>query len=276
MFTNGTVIGMGNLLDDLRADLTAESEAVVSVLDGLDEFGWNTPTASVPWTVKDQVSHLAWNDDATIRALSDPEGFVAAKPATLGGIQQMVDKVIVDHHDMAGSDLLSWFRKARGGLLDATAGLDAKMRMPWYGPEMSVASKLTARFMETWAHGYDIFEALGGEHSRSDRVRHVVFLGLQAIPNTFATHGRPIPDRPVRLEVTAPSGEVWNIGNAAADNVVRGDAYELALVVTQRCHPADTTLRSEGPVATEWLRIAQAFAGPSGSGREPGSRRRAT
>jgi hypothetical protein len=51
---------------------------------------------------------------------------------------------------------------------------------------------------------------------------------------------------------------------------VAGAAVDFCLVVTQRRHVADTELRVEGPAAEEWMRIAQAFAGPPGPGRKPG------
>jgi hypothetical protein len=51
---------------------------------------------------------------------------------------------------------------------------------------------------------------------------------------------------------------------------VTGPAVDFCLVVTQRRHRADTALKAEGPHAEEWLSIAQAFAGPAGTGRQPG------
>jgi hypothetical protein len=42
--------------------------------------------------------------------------------------------------------------------------------------------------------------------------------------------------------------------------------------VTRRRHRADLGLIATGPAADEWLDIAQAFAGPPGSGREAGAR----
>ena len=42
------------------------------------------------------------------------------------------------------------------------------------------------------------------------------------------------------------------------------------LAVTQRRHLDDLDLVVQGPVAEEWMSIAQAFAGPPGSGRRPG------
>ncbi len=262
-----TISGMSNLFEELRADLTAESDALGDLLERLDEPGWNTPTLCLPWTVKDQVSHLAHNDDATVFALTNPEVFRQTRPTTLPDIQRMVDQVIVDHHDDSGESLLRWFRLARRGLLDAFEGHDPRERIPWYGPDMSVMSKLTARFMETWAHGYDVVEALGLDYRPTDRARHVVFLGLQATPNTFTTHGRPVPQEPIRIEANAPSGATMHFGKPDASNVVRGDLFDLALIVTQRRHVDDTGVHAEGAVAAEWLSIAQAFAGPPGSGR---------
>jgi uncharacterized protein (TIGR03084 family) len=143
-------------------------------------------------------------------------------------------------------------------------------RVPWYGPPMSVASQLTARLMETWAHGQDIADALGAPPVASERLRHVVFLGWRAIPNSFAARGLPAPEAPVRVEVVSPAGECWTFGPDDAADRVSGPALDLALAVTQRRHLDDLAVVAEGPVAHQWLGIAQAFAGPPGPGRRPG------
>lgn len=255
-------------MTDLCADLRDESDELLAMLDPLSEEQWGLPTPAVGWQIRDQVSHLAWNDDATVQAMTDPDGFLARRPPP-EAIQQMVDGVITEHHHRDGADLLAWFRRARSALIETASDLDPRMRIPWFGPPMSVASKVSARFMETWAHGQDVADALGITRVPTDRVRHVVFLGLRALPNAFAAHGRPLPDSAVRLEVRAPSGDVWRMGPPDATDVVRGSAVDLAFVVTQRRHPDDTDLRAHGAVAQEWLTIAQAFAGPPGTGRAP-------
>ena len=66
------------------------------------------------------------------------------------------------------------------------------------------------------------------------------------------------------------SDDVWTWGDEAAPNRVTGPALDFCLLVTQRRHRDDTALSSTGPVADEWLSIAQAFAGPAGPGRKPG------
>lgn len=259
--------GVTTLFESLLTDTAHESAALFDVLGRLDPADWNIPTGCVPWTVGDQISHLAWNDEATVRALTEPDAFVASRPTTPDGIQAMVDAVIVDHHALDGATLLAWFRSARGLMLDAFRGVEPKARMPWYGPDMSVTSKLTARFMETWAHGWDVIDAVGLPYEPTDRLRHVVFLGLQALPNAFTAHGRPVPVEPVRVDVVLPSGTRLAIGPPDAQNVVEGSGFELAMVVTQRRGAAGTSLRAVGDVAGEWLTIAQAYAGPAGSGR---------
>ncbi len=260
---------MTNVFETLWTDTADESAVLFDVLGRLDPSDWNIATGCVPWTVGDQISHLAWNDDATVRALTTPDAFVATRPTTAEGIQAMVDAVIVDYHAMDGAALLDWFRSARAAMLEAFRDTEPKARMPWYGPDMSVTSKLTARFMETWAHGWDVIDALHRPYHPTDRLRHVVFLGLQALPNAFTTHGRPVPEETVRVDVALPGGTHLVIGPTDTKNVVKGSGYELALVVTQRRSVDDTSLRATGAVAEEWLSIAQAFAGPAGSKRQP-------
>jgi uncharacterized protein (TIGR03084 family) len=135
---------------------------------------------------------------------------------------------------------------------------------------MSLASAVTARIMETWAHGQDVFDAQGRRHPVTSALRQVAHLGVRTLPNSFVTRGRAVPTDPVRVELTAPDGEVWMWGPDDAVNRVTGRAEDFCLVVTQRRHVDDTRLVADGAVAREWLEIAQAFAGPPGPGRQPG------
>jgi uncharacterized protein (TIGR03084 family) len=120
--------------------------------------------------------------------------------------------------------------------------------------------------METWAHGQDVAEALGIRRGPTERLRHVAYLGYRTLGHSFAAHGRPVPDEPVRVELTDPD---LAFGPADAANRLVGPAYDFCLLVTQRRHRADLALRATGPVADEWLDVAQAFAGPPGAGRQP-------
>ena len=171
---------------------------------------------------------------------------------------------------MPAAEVLAWWRAARRTLLDAFDRLDASARVPWYGPAMSAPSFVTARLMETWAHGQDVFDGLGLDRPASARLRHIAHLGVRALPNSYRANRLPVPDDPVRVVLSGPDGEEWTWGEDGVENVVRGAALDFCLVVTRRRHRDDTALEASGPVANEWLTIAQAFAGPPGSGRRPG------
>jgi uncharacterized protein (TIGR03084 family) len=121
--------------------------------------------------------------------------------------------------------------------------------------------------METWAHALDVYDALEVVPEVTDRIRHVTHLGVRTRNFAFSVHGLEAPAEEFRIELTAPSGEVWAWGPEDAAQSVRGSAYDFCLLVTQRVHRDDTDLVAVGADADRWLDIAQAFAGPAGGGR---------
>jgi uncharacterized protein (TIGR03084 family) len=135
---------------------------------------------------------------------------------------------------------------------------------------MSAASFLTARLMETWSHGLDVVDVVGIDRPDTDRLRHVVSLGVRTREFSYVNRGLTPDATPVFVALTAPSGATWTFGGAGAANRITGPARDFCGVVTQRRHVADTALTVIGPAAAEWMRLAQAFAGPPGAGRQPG------
>jgi uncharacterized protein (TIGR03084 family) len=132
---------------------------------------------------------------------------------------------------------------------------------------MSVASSATARLMETWAHGRDVYDALGVGHPDSPGLRSVAHLGITTFGWAFGVNELPGPEEPLRVELLSPQGdEQWVWGPADAVNQVSGPAEDFVLTVTQRRRWTDTALIAHGPVATRWMDIAQAFAGAPGRG----------
>jgi uncharacterized protein (TIGR03084 family) len=256
---------MGTLCDDLQAE-TADLERLVA---DLDRAGWATATPAEGWDVRDQIGHLAYFDDRARDAMTDREAFVAHREEVLSH-PDFADRIAASSRRSDGPQTLAWFQTARSALLDVARRCDPSLRVPWYGPDMSAASSITARIMETWAHGQDVADALELRRQPTDRLRHVAFIGARALPNSYQARGLPVPETPVRVELQAPSGDMWVFGPENASDTVRGPAIDFCLAVTQRRHLDDLALDVDGPVATEWLSIAQAFAGPPGSGREPG------
>jgi uncharacterized protein (TIGR03084 family) len=167
------------------------------------------------------------------------------------------------------AELLAAWRADRLGLLTLARGVDPSSRVPWYGPSMAARSFITARLMETWAHGQDIVDAVGAERPPTARLKHVAHIGVRARPFSYAINGRELPAGEVYVGLDAPDGDRWEWGASDVDRVT-GPALDFCLAVTQRRHLADTALVVEGPGAQEWMSFAQAFAGDPGAGRSPG------
>ena len=258
---------------DLRAllrDLAGETVALDAIIAPLDESDWRCPTPAVGWTIADQVSHLAYFDDVAVLSAISPEAFIAERNRAdaAGGIDP--DVVAARYRDRDPAALRHWFVESRCRLLAEFAGLDPALRVPWYGPPMSVASAVTARLMETWAHGQDIADTLGVQREPTARLRHIAHIGVGARAFGFANRGRPVPCAPVRVELTAPSGELWTWGPDGAPDRISGPALGFCLLVTQRRHLRDAGLVITGPAAWEWMETAHAFAGRPGNGRAAG------
>ena len=127
---------------------------------------------------------------------------------------------------------------------------------------MSVAMSITARQMETWAHGQEVFDLLGAQRHEADRIRNIVLLGVMTFGWTFANRKRERPPVKPHLRLIAPSGDVWTWNDAGDDERIDGPAVDFARVVTQVRNIADTSLVVTGTAAREWMAIAQCFAGP--------------
>jgi uncharacterized protein (TIGR03084 family) len=245
----------------LLADLRHESDRLVKHLDGLDNMQWGLATPAHGWSIQDQVCHLAFFDDATRLALTQPQEFRALAERLMADGMDFPDRIAAQHRGLAPDALLTWFVAARRDLLASFSSEDPRRRLPWFGPDMSVASSATARLMETWAHGHDIYDALNVEHPPSPGLRSVAHLGVTTFAFAHTLHGLDVPDEPVRIELHSPEGEFWFWGPADAVDRVTGPALDFVLTITQRRRWTQTALVATGPVAARWLDIAQAFAG---------------
>lgn len=258
---------MADLLAQLLDDLRAESTELDRLLADLDDEAWGRPTPAVGWSVGDQVTHLSYFDDAAVLAATDPDRFAAEAAELAEHGPDFAGYVAALYAQVAPAERLDWFRRSRALLIETFAPLDPRARLPWYGPSMSATSALTARLMETWAHGQDVADTFGVARRPTERLRHVAHLGVQTFAFSFALRGLEPPTDPVRVELAAPEGGPWTWGDEGAADRVRGPAVDFCLVVTQRRTLAETGLVVEGPVAAHWLSIAQAYAGPPGTRR---------
>lgn len=262
----------------LAADLRAEQEALDAVVVQLDDEHWRLPTPSPGWTVADQIGHLTYFDGAATTAIVDPDAFVVARDELvrrmMAGGDAAEDETLGTYRAMAPPELLAAWRDNRRRLAEASSTLADSARVEWYGPSMSAKSFLTARLMETWAHGQDVVDAardagVAAERPATDRLRHIAQLGVITRGWSYAVRRMEVPPGEIRVELDAPTGEVWAWGPEGASDVVRGPAEDFCLLVTQRRHRDDTGLVVEGDLAVDWLAHAQAFAGGATDGPAP-------
>ncbi|MBB3753932.1 uncharacterized protein (TIGR03084 family) [Mycolicibacterium sp. BK634] len=245
----------------LLADFRQESETLIACLRELERGQWAQPTPAPGWTIHDQISHLAFFDKATRLALTDPEQFRTEADDLIAGGMDFPDRIADDYRSIAPDELLAWFVDERRSLIEEFTRDDPRRRVPWFGPDMSVASSATARLMETWAHGQDVYDAVGLTHPPSPGLRSIAHLGVATFHFAHVLHGLPVPDEQVRVALQSPQGDIWTWGPDATANHITGTAEDFVLTVTQRRHWTETGLVVEGDVARGWLDIAQAFAG---------------
>ena len=257
------------------ADFRDESEALYQLLAPLPEPEFERETQFKRWTIHDVVSHLhAWNRAAYF-ALTDPAEFVRLRDDLLAEIAKGRPVVEVEKRWLDGARgraRLEQWRSFYLAMTDEFANADPKRRVAWVGPDMSVRSSITARLMETWAHGQEVYDVLGVERHDDDRIKNIATLGVNTFGWTFANRGLPVPERPPRVRLTAPSGAVWTWNEAEDRGLVAGSATEFCQVVTQVRNVADTALEIVGETAERWMCIAQCFAGPPADPPPPGSR----
>jgi uncharacterized protein (TIGR03084 family) len=265
----GTPDPTGDLTGNLAGDLADEQDALDAIVADLSADQWLTPTPSPGWTVADQVGHLTYFDSAATLAMTDPDAFRAHRRemlATFGDAGAAEAMTLGAYRAMNADELLAAWRRGRLQLTAAAASVAPDTRIEWYGPSMSKRSFLTARLMEAWAHGQDVVDALGAERPPTDRLRHVAQLGVITRGWSYKNRGLDAPAGDVRVELAAPSGDMWTWGDADLDDSVTGPAEDFCLVITQRRHVDDTGLAIRGPLASDWMECAQAFAGPATSG----------
>jgi len=126
---------------------------------------------------------------------------------------------------------------------------------------------VTARLMEHWAHGLDIRSAVGRDGQDTARLRHVAWIGVNALPYAFGVAGvEPPPGRTLRVELTPPPGsettedERWVYGPERATDRLSGPAGEWCRRAVQRATVDETpNLVADGPLAELALRRARAF-----------------
>jgi uncharacterized protein (TIGR03084 family) len=260
-------------------DFRQETRTLASAIDPLGAPDYQRPTLFKGWTVNDVLGHLHMFNVAAERTLHSTSAFQAFFEPILQALNKghtLLQSQGPWLQGLSGRALLEAWADGAERLADAYAQADPKQRVKWAGPDMSARSSITARQMETWAHGQAVFDLLGLDRPESDRIRNIAHLGVSTFGWTFINRKEPVPENAPHVVLTGPSGAVWTWNEAQTDNRVQGSAVAFAQVVTQVRHVADTPLLVQGDAAQRWMAQAQCFAGQPVNPPAPGSRHKAS
>ncbi|MDI9335423.1 MAG: TIGR03084 family metal-binding protein [Gammaproteobacteria bacterium] len=262
-------------------DFKQECTVLYTLLDSLNQADWNSSTLFKHWTPTDIVIHLHFWNQAALMACSQEAQFMQLlqqiQESFAQGTFANFEKSRVENRYRDLAEV--WYRESLA-LCEVWQTLDLKRRIKWVGPDMSLQSSITARQMETWAHGQALFDGLGLIRPESDRLLNIVYLGVNTFRWSFLVHHQTPPEAMPRLYLVSPEGHSWHweastsSTSSTSTETVRGSAVEFCQVVTQTRNIADTHLQVEGEVAATWLAQAQCFAGPPEIPPPAGSRYR--
>ncbi len=256
-------------------DLRIEADELRDFLATLEPGDWERETGFMAWTPWDVVAHLHFFDEVSLVALEGRDAFAAEQKSLLENIAEgRTNKQIAreKYGALDAQTLLSRWHETCHDMAGKLGERDPKARLPWFGPDMGVRMFTTARFMETWAHGQEIYDLKRVERKPTDRIKHIAAIGVRTFAWTFVNRGQEPPGPTPYVRLLAPSGEIWEYGEPNDDSRVTGDALDFCHVVTQGRNVADTRLEVVGPVAEKWMAIAQCFAGGAVDPPKPGTR----
>lgn len=251
-------------------DLIADGNDIEELVTGLSQDQWSLPTPAPGWTVKHQIAHLAFVAHLAALSAGDPATFAVVTAKAKHDFQGAVEAALMPYLRLPTGELVDKWRDERNTAAKALAAIEPPSTVPWLVTPLPPSVLAAAGMMELFGHGQDIADAIGGTRELTDRIGHLAWFGVRTRDFGYHAHGLTAPDEEFRVELTGPSGVVWEFGPADATQRVTGPAADFALLVSRRRHRDDLALTAQGDKADGWLDIAQAYRGPAGPGRRPG------
>jgi uncharacterized protein (TIGR03084 family) len=246
-------------LGELVADLAREQDELQTICARLTADEWLTPTAARGWDVRDTIAHLADTDELAIDTIDDGPRSLNRFVSQLSSPKDVTLWGVLRGRRRSGAEVLAWWERTSMFSRERLISLESATRVPW-GIGMGRPAFVTARLMETWAHGLDVHAAVGVPSVDTDRLRHIAFLATRALPYAFSYAGRPLPATTLRVELDLPSGARWTHGPADAPDRITGPAAEYCRVFVQRLPVALAGgLVATGTGARDALAVARAF-----------------
>jgi len=245
---------------DIVDDFEDEQRDLYDLLVSVADDQWSRPTPAAGWDVRDQVAHLAHTEEVAHDTVTGGPRALSIEAANYDAPEGFTEAGCDQGRAMVPGAVLEWWWKAADRNRAALRAADRSARVPW-GLGMGWRAFVTARLMEHWAHGLDIRAGLDRPGTDTDRLRHVAWIGANAVPYAFSVAGIEAPaGHTLRFDLTGPSGDLWSFGADDATDVITGPAGQWCRVAVQRMPAsAATDLVANGPLAELALARARAF-----------------
>ena len=238
-------------------DLEAEQDRLQSILDGLDEVQWASPSAAAGWTIADVVLHLAQTEEAVLASATGVS--LGVRPAPGAKLDEVMDQLVRAERAAAPSRVFQRWRTARLAALAALRAADSQQPLQWVEAPLKPATLATTRLAEHWAHGLDITGPLGISFPDTIRLSHIAWLAHRSLSYAFALAGEQPHE--VFCELTAPDGTThWRYGPSRADSAITGPAGAFCRVAAQRLAPDQSGLLAQGPHGATALHLLRTYA----------------
>lgn len=259
----------------LAIDFHEESEALYTLLESIGQDDYDRITQFKDWTINHVIGHMHMGNRATELTLKDSADFQEFAASLIKSLSSGITLREFEDNQLdglKGKALLDKWRELYMKLSEQFETVDPKMRVKWIGVDMSARSNLTARLMETWAHGQEVYDVLGVVRKEKNRIGNIVVLGMNTFGWSFMNRGMEVPQNKPYVKLKSPEGEIWEYNDPSNDSMIEGSAAQFCQVVTQVRNVGDTSLKIVGETADKWMSIAQCFAGPPENPPKTGSR----
>ena len=246
------------LVREILSDLVAEQQQLDQFLQKVKVRNWNALTPDEEWDIRDTISHLAHFEEYAYNAL-DEDGTMLDDLDDHETFDDFTEVGVERGREMRPQDVIEWWRLGRAKVVDALSRAEARDRVPWFFGDMSARSFATLRLAETWAHGLDIYDAVGEEPEDTERLRHIIIITQKILPWAFEQSGYEYPVE-VRIEGIGPMYAKYASGPDDSGQLIRGPAGEICRVALQRLHPDDAeNLIVKGEIAEVALQVMRTY-----------------
>ena len=256
-------------------DFLKESKLLYELLNNMDESDFQLITQFKNWSINDVIGHLYLFNVAAIKTVDGAKSFDDFFTPFLKLLQKgqsMVQVQVPWLNGLSNHLLLNKWWNSCLELENLYSIVDPKLRVKWAGPEMSARSSITARQMETWSHGHEVFDRLGQKRKEGNHIKNIVHLGVSTFQWTFVNRNIQLPESKPFVFLKLPCEEEISYNEQNENNFIKGSAVEFCQVVTQVRNIDDTFLSVLGKNATTWMKYAQCFAGKPENPPKKGSR----